>query len=363
MCGIGTPPGRRDLRGIRARSSATCLALLGWAGGLRDHLAVGDFVIADRALSAGRSDVNCLALPLPGLARVRPRPGADRRPRRRCAGSQAFRRGVRCAGRGNGSLPAGSLGCAARGAICAWSCDSRHGRRQHCRSWTGCWTATAACKSGLCWERSRGGRPCWANSLAWRSDCAGSTGAWPSWQSLRCPVKPGPYRRQPSLSVRSWRPRPTLATPSGLHHPTPRAMHSMFGRRMWRLTHESSAFAVSRNTHGWPACGARLEPILAPQGFGQPIELGVLSEAGHQLLPRAAPEQHRVLQRAANSLPRQIAFAALGEPGVACVIEQHRVSGWIQVDRWGAHTPPGCCARVGSYSLSVVGRLSISNTP
>ena len=40
------------------------LALLGWAGGLRDHLAVGDIVIADRALTAGRSDVNCLALPL-----------------------------------------------------------------------------------------------------------------------------------------------------------------------------------------------------------------------------------------------------------------------------------------------------------
>ena len=106
---------------------------------------------------------------------------------------------------------------------------------------------------------------------------------------------------------------------------------------MWRLTHESSAFAVSHRTRGRPACGARLESILAPQGFGQPIELGVLSEAGHQLLPRAAPEQHRVLQRAANSLPRQIAFAALGEPGVACVIEQHRVRRWIQV-AVGAHT-------------------------
>lgn len=35
-----------------------------------DHLAVGDIVIADRALSAGRSDANCPALALPGLARV-----------------------------------------------------------------------------------------------------------------------------------------------------------------------------------------------------------------------------------------------------------------------------------------------------
>jgi hypothetical protein len=40
------------------------VALLGWAGGLRDDMAVGDIVIADRALSAGRSDVACLALPL-----------------------------------------------------------------------------------------------------------------------------------------------------------------------------------------------------------------------------------------------------------------------------------------------------------
>ena len=46
------------------------VALLGWAGGLREHLAVGDIVIADRALSAGRSEVVCLALPLPDLARV-----------------------------------------------------------------------------------------------------------------------------------------------------------------------------------------------------------------------------------------------------------------------------------------------------
>ena len=53
-------------RGARPRG----LALLGWAGGLRDDLAVGDIVIADRALSAGRSDVNCLALALPGTARV-----------------------------------------------------------------------------------------------------------------------------------------------------------------------------------------------------------------------------------------------------------------------------------------------------
>ena len=70
MCGMGA---RRSAvictefeRGVRPRG----LALLGWAGGLRDDLAVGDIVIADWALSAGRSDVNCLALPLPGTARV-----------------------------------------------------------------------------------------------------------------------------------------------------------------------------------------------------------------------------------------------------------------------------------------------------
>ena len=70
MCGIG--PRRAAAlcaefeRGARPRG----VALLGWAGGLRADLAVGDIVIADRALSAGRSDVNCLALALPGTARV-----------------------------------------------------------------------------------------------------------------------------------------------------------------------------------------------------------------------------------------------------------------------------------------------------
>jgi nucleoside phosphorylase len=53
-------------RGSRPRG----LALLGWAGGLRDDMAVGDIVIADRALTTGRSDVDCLALPLPGTAHV-----------------------------------------------------------------------------------------------------------------------------------------------------------------------------------------------------------------------------------------------------------------------------------------------------
>ena len=52
------------------RRPAAGVALLGWAGGLRDDLAVGDIVIVDRALAAGRSDVDCLALPLPGTARV-----------------------------------------------------------------------------------------------------------------------------------------------------------------------------------------------------------------------------------------------------------------------------------------------------
>ena len=72
MCGMG--PRRAAAlcaefeRGVRPRG----LALLGWAGGLRDDLAVGDIVIADRALSAGRSDVACLALALaaPGAPRL-----------------------------------------------------------------------------------------------------------------------------------------------------------------------------------------------------------------------------------------------------------------------------------------------------
>ena len=63
MCGMG--PSRAAAlcaefeRGARPRG----LALLGWAGWLGDDLAVGATVIADEALSAGRSDVKFLALP------------------------------------------------------------------------------------------------------------------------------------------------------------------------------------------------------------------------------------------------------------------------------------------------------------
>jgi nucleoside phosphorylase len=70
MCGIG--PRRAAAfcaeleRGARPRG----VVLLGWAGGLHDDLAVGEIVIADRALSAGCRDMECLALPLPGVARV-----------------------------------------------------------------------------------------------------------------------------------------------------------------------------------------------------------------------------------------------------------------------------------------------------
>ena len=70
MCGIGPRRAAAICAEFERGARPRCLALLGWAGGLRDHLAVGDIVIADRALSAGRSDVNCLALALPGLARV-----------------------------------------------------------------------------------------------------------------------------------------------------------------------------------------------------------------------------------------------------------------------------------------------------
>ena len=128
MCGIG--PGRAAAlcaefeRGARPRG----LALLGWAGGLRDDLAVGDIVIADRALSAGRSDVNCLALPLPGTARVHRGPVLTADHVVAAPAAKRAAAGVRCAGRGNGSLPAGSLGCAVRSALCSRPCDPRHGK-------------------------------------------------------------------------------------------------------------------------------------------------------------------------------------------------------------------------------------------
>ena len=245
MCGIG--PRRAAAlcaefeRGARPRG----LALLGWAGGLRDDLAVGDIVIADRALSAGRSDVNCLAPALPGTGARSPRPGADRRPRRRCAGSQACRRGVRCAGRGNGSLPAGSLGCAARGAICPRSCDSRHGRRRAAGVGRGAGrlrppanpapVGSACAAAGLAGRIHSPGAP-----LARGQPAPGRAGR--GCGRGRAPaVSRAVLRRQPSLSVRAWpnvstsnvsaTPRPTLATPSGLRPPPPRAIHSMFGRR------------------------------------------------------------------------------------------------------------------------------------
>jgi hypothetical protein len=70
MCGIGPRRAAAICAEFECGERPRGLALLGWAGGLHADLTVGDIVIADRALSAGRSDVSCLALPLPGLARV-----------------------------------------------------------------------------------------------------------------------------------------------------------------------------------------------------------------------------------------------------------------------------------------------------
>jgi adenosylhomocysteine nucleosidase len=70
MCGMGPRRAAAICAELERGAQPRGLALLGWAGGLRADLVVGDIVIADWALSAGRSDVNCLALPLPGTARV-----------------------------------------------------------------------------------------------------------------------------------------------------------------------------------------------------------------------------------------------------------------------------------------------------
>ena len=69
-CGVG--PGRAAAMCAEFEREARpqAVALLGWAGGLLDHLAVGDIVIADQALSATDSGVDCLRLELPGLPRV-----------------------------------------------------------------------------------------------------------------------------------------------------------------------------------------------------------------------------------------------------------------------------------------------------
>jgi nucleoside phosphorylase len=70
MCGIGPRRAAAICAEFERGSRPSGLALLGWAGGLRDDMAVGDIVIADWALTTGRSDVNCLAPALPGTARV-----------------------------------------------------------------------------------------------------------------------------------------------------------------------------------------------------------------------------------------------------------------------------------------------------
>jgi len=75
---------------------------------------------------------------------------------------------------------------------------------------------------------------------------------------------------------------------------------------------------------------ADLQPVFIPQGPGQPIKLGVLPQTSRQLLPGAAPEQHRILERALNSLPRLMTLAALGKIRVASVVQQHRVTRRIQ---------------------------------
>ena len=177
------PPGRRALpefeRGARPRG----LALLGWAGGLRDDLAVGDIVIADRALSAGRSDVNCLAPALPGTARVHRGPvlTADH-----VVAAPAAKRSAAACGALAVEMEAYPLA--------AWAAQHAvpfvHGRvildtvEDALPALDGVLDGYGRLQIRPLLGALRGGRPCWANSLAWRSACAGSTGAWPSWQRL-----------------------------------------------------------------------------------------------------------------------------------------------------------------------------------
>jgi nucleoside phosphorylase len=70
MCGVGAGRAASLCADFEQGVPPSGMALLGWAGALLDDLAAGDIVVADRALSAGRSDVTCATLPLPGLARV-----------------------------------------------------------------------------------------------------------------------------------------------------------------------------------------------------------------------------------------------------------------------------------------------------
>lgn len=70
MCGVG--PGRAAAlcAELERERPPQGVALLGWAGGLSDGLAPGDIVLADQALWAGRSAVDCMRLPLQDLPRV-----------------------------------------------------------------------------------------------------------------------------------------------------------------------------------------------------------------------------------------------------------------------------------------------------
>jgi hypothetical protein len=67
MCGVGAGRAAAMCAALERQDPPRAVALLGWAGGLVDRLGVGDIVLADQVLSAGRSNLACAGLELVGL--------------------------------------------------------------------------------------------------------------------------------------------------------------------------------------------------------------------------------------------------------------------------------------------------------
>jgi adenosylhomocysteine nucleosidase len=67
MCGIGPERARAFCRGLEDGADWSCLALLGWAGGLATDLRAGDAILADVALAPDASSLPCRAMALAGV--------------------------------------------------------------------------------------------------------------------------------------------------------------------------------------------------------------------------------------------------------------------------------------------------------
>ena len=189
--------------GFEREARPQAVALLGWAGGLLDHLAVGDIVIADQALSATDSGVDCVRLELPGLPRVHCGPMLT------TGHVLATPEAKHSAGR------SGALAVEMEAyPLAAWAAKHKvpfvHGRvildrvdealPELDRVLDGYGQLQIRPLLGALGA----GRPCWASSLGSRPAYARPTGALPSWQWLLSrALSPSTPIDSPSVLIRS----------------------------------------------------------------------------------------------------------------------------------------------------------------